>query len=474
MCSRNFSMTRGLPHVVVLVMLIFCHLSLAYVDENQRPENGAYQYQSSFSGPFGGTHIPFWETSGAAVVMDNYVRLTTNKQSLRGAIWTTRPMRNRDWEIHMQFSIGSEARVGADGMALWYTKDRAIAGPVMGNTDRWSGIGVIIDTFDNDGQRDNPQIYAVYNDRSFPFQPSTDGKEKTLGICQASVRQISPTPENKIGKLLVRLKDKILTVSYDISGLTNAQSGWTTCFSVPVPIDDQLTGYYLGLTAETGGLTDYHDVKSITTWSIRSTSSNQPTDEEMLQDYKKKIELEANKMKEPTMNNPLKDQPTYRKKMDSDDPATEIVNRLMELEKRDDTFSTTIEVKFKEIQIKLETMEKEQTQTLQRLQQGLESIRSGVDVNRIEELKRDVKTALSSLQNVQQRIDQIDTHVAGTNQRTQDLHGLHDTRSNELRELVERTSSWGFWTYFMIFQVFFWCAFVWWKKTQDDKTKKFL
>jgi len=126
------------------------------------------------------------------------------------------------------------------------------------------------------------------------------------------------------------------------------------------------------------------------------------------------------------------------------------------------------------MQQKLESMERDQVQTLTKVQQGLEAIRSAVDVNRIEELKRDVKSALSALNNVQTRINTIETHVEGTNKKTSDLHGLQDARSLELRELVERSSTWGFWTYFMIFQVLFWGVFVWWKKTQDDKSKKFL
>ena len=36
--------------------------------------------------------------------------------------------------------------------AIWYTKDRAEGGFVFGNADKWNGLAVIFDSFDNDGQ----------------------------------------------------------------------------------------------------------------------------------------------------------------------------------------------------------------------------------------------------------------------------------------------------------------------------------
>jgi len=302
-----------------------------------------------------------------------------------------------------------------------------------------------------------------------------------LGICTANVRQISANPEAKFGKLLVRLQDKVLYVAYDVSAITGTEPGWKDCFKVPVPIDDQLTGYYLGITAETGGLSDFHDVKSLTTWSIRPTPFK-PTARETVQDQqevtdkRRKVDEPKNKDKDDILKDKIRDSKDSNKlkKGDMEDPTIEIINRLVELEKKDDVFGTSLETKFKEMQQKLETMEKDQVDILNRLQQGLESIRSAVDVNRIEELKRDVKSALSALYAVQGRINTIETHVEGNSKKTADLHGLHDVRSTELLELVERNSAWGFWTYFMIFQVLFWGAIVWWKKSQDDKSKKFL
>ncbi len=53
--------------------------------------------------------------------------------------------------MELEFRIGGGGKLGADGMALWYTKETKIEGGVFGNTDKWTGLAIIFDTFDNDG-----------------------------------------------------------------------------------------------------------------------------------------------------------------------------------------------------------------------------------------------------------------------------------------------------------------------------------
>jgi hypothetical protein len=37
-------------------------------------------------------------------------------------------------------------------MAVWFTKERSQPGPIFGNKDQFTGLGVILDTFDNDNK----------------------------------------------------------------------------------------------------------------------------------------------------------------------------------------------------------------------------------------------------------------------------------------------------------------------------------
>jgi hypothetical protein len=36
--------------------------------------------------------------------------------------------------------------------ALWYTTQKGMDGSVFGSSDQWNGLGVFMDSFDNDGQ----------------------------------------------------------------------------------------------------------------------------------------------------------------------------------------------------------------------------------------------------------------------------------------------------------------------------------
>jgi len=451
---------------VLLISIFYLCFTSTLSKEEYRPENGSFQYQSSFTAPFGGTHIPFWEIGGSSIVMDTHLRLTPNQPSQRGFIWSNRLLRARDWEIVLKFSVGSEKKVGADGMAFWYTKERAQTGNIMGNSDTWNGLGIIIDTFDNDGQHDGPQIYAVHNDRSFAYDLGNDGdNSRKLGSCSAPVRQISAAP--KFIKLLIRLKDKTLHVAYDNSEVTGLDTDWQTCFTVPAPIEDTTTGYYLGVTAETGGLDDFHDVKSLTTWSLRSTKFN-PRDKDDI----KELEKMKGKTTDTAADPPVKDNKNIKdkdKKYEGD-PSADILTRLTSLEKKDVTFSDSLDVKFAEMQVKLEAIEKKQTDSLTRISKTVESIQSGVDGNQLDEMRQNVKSALQSIISIKDRIEIIEDQVIGTNRKTADLHGLQNVRSDELREIVERGSSWGFWTYFMILQIIICGAYIYFKN-REEKTK---
>lgn len=60
--------------------------------------------------------------------------------------------------------------VGASGQAFWFTQNRGqYDGQVFGSSDKWNGLGVIFDSFDNDNKHNNPYIMAVLNDGTREF-----------------------------------------------------------------------------------------------------------------------------------------------------------------------------------------------------------------------------------------------------------------------------------------------------------------
>ena len=75
---------------------------------------------------------------------------------------------------------------GGDGLALWYTQEGGQLGETFGAPKHWKGLGVFLDTFDNDGGNDGPRITAQLNDGTGSYDQATDGASNALGYCQCT------------------------------------------------------------------------------------------------------------------------------------------------------------------------------------------------------------------------------------------------------------------------------------------------
>ncbi|RUS25177.1 concanavalin A-like lectin/glucanase domain-containing protein, partial [Jimgerdemannia flammicorona] len=74
------------------------------------------------------------------------IRLSPSVPGLRGAIWSTIPNPHPEWEVEFSIRVTGTHVGGGRGMAFWYTKDRNVVGPVLGNHDLWDGLGVLLDS----------------------------------------------------------------------------------------------------------------------------------------------------------------------------------------------------------------------------------------------------------------------------------------------------------------------------------------
>ena len=61
-------------------------------------------------------------------------------------------------------------------------------GPVFGSSEVWNGIGIILDSFDNDALKDNPKIQLVVNDGIRRYDHLLDGKSDELASCVKDYR----------------------------------------------------------------------------------------------------------------------------------------------------------------------------------------------------------------------------------------------------------------------------------------------
>ncbi|CAH1789645.1 unnamed protein product [Owenia fusiformis] len=227
-----------------------------------------FEYKLSFKGPHlvqkDGT-IPFWEHGGHAIASDESIRITPSLRSKKGYVWGKNKLTSESWEVEMTFRVTGRGRLGADGLAFWYTSQKGEEGPVFGSSDMWNGLAVFFDSFDNDAQHNNPYIMAMTNDGTKQYDHQTDGSAQQLGGCLRDFRN-KPFPV----RAKIEYHKKALTLFFH-NGMTNNREDYELCLraeNVYLPAEG-----YLGVSAATGGLADDHDVLSILTHTLNEPSA---------------------------------------------------------------------------------------------------------------------------------------------------------------------------------------------------------
>ncbi|XP_071441798.1 vesicular integral-membrane protein VIP36 isoform X2 [Hetaerina americana] len=241
----------------ILFLLSSSHISAEWntKDYMKREHSLIKPYQGS------GMSIPYWDFMGSTMVTNNYVRLTPDLQSKQGALWNSLPCHVRNWELQVHFRVhGKGKELFGDGLAMWYAKERMLPGPVFGNADYFQGLSVIIDTYSNHNGPHNhqhPYISAMVNNGSLHYDHDRDGTHTQLAGCEAKLRNLAHDTH-----ISVRYEQDTLTVSTDIEN----KAAWKECLKVGgvrLP-----TGYYFGLSAATGDLSDNHDILSVKLYEL--------------------------------------------------------------------------------------------------------------------------------------------------------------------------------------------------------------
>ncbi|XP_065662210.1 protein ERGIC-53 isoform X2 [Hydra vulgaris] len=245
-------------HVAFLFLVIFFDAILA--DEGR---HSRFEYKLSFKGPHIATKqgaVPFWAHYGSAIPSDEQIRITPSLKDQRGGLWTKTISSTEFWEVEVFFKISGRGRVGGDGLAVWFTETAGLPGPVFGSSDKWKGLGLFFDSFDNDGEQNNPYVMAMVNDGDVNYDHFKDGNKQQLGGCMRDFRN-RPYPV----RAKIRYYNNVLTVFYH-AGMTEKSDDYELCMraeNVKLP----KSGYF-GVTAATGGLADDHDVLKFLTHSL--------------------------------------------------------------------------------------------------------------------------------------------------------------------------------------------------------------
>ncbi|XP_034178140.1 lectin, mannose binding protein ergic53 [Osmia lignaria lignaria] len=250
--------------------------------------NRKFEYKYSFKPPYLAQKdgsVPFWEYGGNAIASAENVRVAPSLRSQKGAIWVKQPVNFRWWEVELIFRVTGRGRIGADGLAFWYTSSKgAYNGTVFGSSDQWNGLGIFFDSFDNDNKHNNPYIMAVLNDGTKTFDHTNDGTTQLSAGCLRDFRNKPFATRAKI-----EYYQNTLTVLFH-NGMTNNEQDYEMCFRVENAILPE--GGYFGVSAATGGLADDHDVSHLLTHSLFVPGESKPDDQKAFLQEQQKLRQE--------------------------------------------------------------------------------------------------------------------------------------------------------------------------------------
>uniref|UniRef100_A0A8C6RMJ9 Lectin, mannose-binding 1 like n=1 Tax=Nannospalax galili TaxID=1026970 RepID=A0A8C6RMJ9_NANGA len=245
--------------------LSFCGLFLVLLalcsSESGHHPRRRFEYKLSFKGPklaLPGTGIPFWSHHGDAIPGLEEVRLVPSMKNRSGAVWSRVPVPFPAWEVEMQMKVTGPGRRGAQGMAMWYTRDRGLVSSVLEKLVSWDGIGIIFDSSAQDAQN-SPAIRVLVSDRHSSQEQFGDRASQVLGSCHRDFRN-RPYPF----RARITYWGQRLRVS--LSGGLTPRDPDEVCVDVgPLLL---APGGFFGVSAVTSILADDHDVLSFLTFSL--------------------------------------------------------------------------------------------------------------------------------------------------------------------------------------------------------------
>ncbi|GAB0489306.1 hypothetical protein MMPV_000523 [Pyropia vietnamensis] len=228
------------------------------------PLVGHGDYWHSFGHPFESTPeepLMHWEVKGGTILTSHpdtgrdVVRLTPALQGRAGILFNTVHSDTNDFNAYIDFEIKTTpaSREAADGFAFWYLRDVPDVGPSMGISDKFMGLGVVVDTFANSRSSRTPYVYAYVNDGTVSWDASTDGK--TTQLTQGCHVEI-----NKPTRMYVSLQGQVLRVALSTArGFSHRYD----CFTASgVRLGFSGSGIF-AVSAETGHYFATHDVMGV-------------------------------------------------------------------------------------------------------------------------------------------------------------------------------------------------------------------
>ncbi|KAM4826107.1 protein ERGIC-53-like [Thomomys bottae] len=255
-------MPRGcLPSPLLCLLLLG---PAPHATEEPCPLRRRFEYKLSFKGPWlawPGAEIPFWSYHGDAIMGPEEVRLAPSLSGQSGAVWSRAASPFPAWEVEVKMRITGPGAQGAQGMALWYTRDKGPASAELGEPALGESLGIVLDSTARDAQ-DRPAIRVLAGGR--PSPPGQLGSPRhedrvLLGSCHRDFR-------NRPYPFRVRITYWGQRLRVSLSGGLTPRDPDEVCVDLePLVL---APGGFFGVSAATSTLADNHDVLSFLTFSL--------------------------------------------------------------------------------------------------------------------------------------------------------------------------------------------------------------
>ncbi|TMW60658.1 hypothetical protein Poli38472_000700 [Pythium oligandrum] len=224
-----------------------------------------------------------WTHGGSTAVNRHFVRLTPDRQSRKGYIWSKEKLGRREFSLVLTFRISGQAQTWfGDGLALWITTSPSyVAGDNHGFTGNFKGFGFVFDTFvnqehsgghmdvtflENNGSRTLDDLY--YMPKVGCMAPGIRYHEGNAAF----------SPSLNMSRAKVQFANHFVTISIDAKNTGE----WEECYRTELLIPEHwIEESTIGLTASTGGLADNHDVISVQVFDEISDAGHNDSDEKV-------------------------------------------------------------------------------------------------------------------------------------------------------------------------------------------------
>ncbi|KAF0694907.1 Aste57867_14249 [Aphanomyces stellatus] len=206
---------------------------------------------------------------GHAVVNKHFVRLTTDRQSKRGHVWSKQTLGaarlpKPEFSIVMTFRIsGQGERWFGDGLALWVTTEpRHVDGDNHGFKETYTGFGVIVDTFVNSEQKGgHKDVTFVVNDGTKSLDDINYAPEGKRGCDAKNMRYHAKSAAFSASSSMSRVKVSFSNNFVNVQIDPTNSGFWSPCYEDTLQLPASwFNDATLGITASTGSLADTHDV----------------------------------------------------------------------------------------------------------------------------------------------------------------------------------------------------------------------